>query len=259
MDTITTKFSGQVANSRINSRIESVEDPKLNKALFMLYEQLINPFKEIEDLQAMIIQAKNRIKANQTEMNSFFYRIKTPGFITSGFAFAIICLLLFSWAGNGFDLMLVMQEYIPISDGVFLILFGIVLPLLIGFGLCAIVAGIKNIKLSSNNEELSKSVAVFEQSIEKKIAELGDVVSFIPPQYRYSQALAFFVESYSNSKIDNLKEAVNLYDTHDYRNKMLDSQAEIIDRLENISFNQLMLVEQLDKLNKNIWFSNIVF
>ena len=71
--------------------------------------------------------------------------------------------------------------------------------------------------------------------------------------------LAFFVDAYANSKIDNLKEAVNLCDTAEYRQMSLELQKMQIEALKGIEFNQLMISSQLDSLKRSVWLSNAVF
>lgn len=35
------------------------------------------------------------------------------------------------------------------------------------------------------------------------------MICFVPPEYRFSDAMRYFVESYQNSRVDDLKEAVS--------------------------------------------------
>ena len=51
--------------SRINTRIEAVDDPKINKALFSIYEKLIEPFRQIEAKISLVNDLQEAIDDNE--------------------------------------------------------------------------------------------------------------------------------------------------------------------------------------------------
>ena len=73
-------------------------------------------------------------------------------------------------------------------------------------------------------KELLPQAEAAMQDAWKKIAPY---INSIPQDYRNSQALAFFSNSFFNSKVKNLLEAVNLYDQYLHQQKMEQSQREI--------------------------------
>ena len=59
------------------------------------------------------------------------------------------------------------------------------------------------------NKEIREITAV----LPKMEEQLVPLIAYVPPAYRTSDALFYFWESWQNSRIDNLKEAVQTYDT----------------------------------------------
>ena len=50
-----------ISNAFENVRIEPVDDPKINNALFSLFSHLISPFKEIESTRKTIESKQRKI------------------------------------------------------------------------------------------------------------------------------------------------------------------------------------------------------
>ena len=137
--------------------------------------------------------------------------------------------------------------------------FFILIPLI----LAVIISFVSNIlinkKLKNLNKKMQEEIVVLECQLSEKVDALRDVACFVPIDYRNSYALEFFVNAFANSKIDNLKEAVNLSDTQAYRNSMLQSQKQMCNMLSQIAFNQLTISSQLDSLRRSVWFSEAIF
>jgi len=70
-------------------------------------------------------------------------------------------------------------------------------------------------------------------------------LSFVPPDYRYSDALRFFFSSYSNSKVATLKEAVHLYDDYLHKQRLEEGQ-------ERLLQSQQVLLRDLSEQNKRL-------
>ncbi len=58
--------------SMINSRIEVVDNPELNRKLFAFYERMINPFKEVETLYEKIDVDLEAIKQSRLLRKTVF-------------------------------------------------------------------------------------------------------------------------------------------------------------------------------------------
>ena len=245
------EMAGAYSGLMINSRVEAVDDPQLNNKLFAFYERLVNPFAEVEGLYQKIEADTDRISAcRQSRKYCFTRAIKTAAKV-SVLAFVLVCVVLF---GTFFiakvDLLLSLAELLAFpgaEDFLFGFLF---LWLPMGMGLVSGVLSLA-VNLASASKEITTCEADMQKckaQLDEKLPALKNVACLIPPQYRNSVALRFFVEAYSNSKIDNLKEAVNLFDTQSYRNQMLVYQENIICALQSISFNMSMISNQLDSI-----------
>lgn len=258
-NSIENRFASTVQNSRINSRIESVDDPVLNRKLFSFYECLVQPFREVEALYDKIERSKREIENNKTEITCVTIGLIKRFIIIDLITLGIMILLTFGvWGVTGFDALIFLEDNVSANIDWVAIIY---LWIPVGVGIAGSIIYIVS-KVAWHKSQISiceNDIFRAKKEIEEKLPALCEVSCIIPPNYRYSNALAFFVDAYSNSKVDNLKEAVNLFDTHDYRRQMLESQQMVINHLQQVEFNQMMLYDQLDRLNRNIWFSEAVF
>ena len=252
-------FTGVTQATMTASRIESVNDPELNKSLFSFYERLIVPFQEIENLYNNIFTAEQNIDYIKFEKKqiliSIFKKLIKNLLIFQGISLALAVLQTIIFRT---DITEVVEKLLNLPQG-FLSWLYVIIPVPTAVIFTVLVTIFKIRKRNNNIAELEQSIANDNASINERLPFIQEVSAVIPPNYRYSTALYFFVDAYSNSKVDNLKEAVNLFDTHSYRNQMLQSQQTIIAQLQAIEFNQLVLSEQLQKLNRSVWLSAALF
>ena len=82
--------------------------------------------------------------------------------------------------------------------------------------------------------------------IDDIIDEIAPGMSFVPPDYRYSDALEFICRAFDNHKADSLKEALLQYDDYAHKCRLELGQQEMIGRL-NTAID--MIQEQNDKLD----------
>ncbi|MCM1193054.1 MAG: hypothetical protein NC123_01985 [Butyrivibrio sp.] len=75
-----------------------------------------------------------------------------------------------------------------------------------------------------NYKKMLPQAAAAAQEAQKRIAPYMD---YIPPKYQNSRALAFFSESFFNSRVETLKEAVNLYEQYLVTQRQEENQREI--------------------------------
>ena len=101
-------------------------------------------------------------------------------------------------------------------------------------------------------------IAALQQQIQSTINNIKHAIVFVPPAYRTSDALSFFVRAYHNSRVDNLKEAVNAYEMHmeaEHTRSMLKEQIKV---LQDIQFQNAIMLDELDSLRSDIWLSNYI-
>lgn len=94
-----------------------------------------------------------------------------------------------------------------------------------------------------------------ESATQEAWKRIAPYVKKIPPNYQNSSALAFFSNSFFNSKVKNLQEAVNLYDQYLHQQRMEQSQREIaeaqresMDAIDALSRQMDYLQDQIDSL-----------
>lgn len=258
--------------SRINTRIEAVEDPQINKVLFSIYEKLIEPFKKIEAKVARINNLQELIEENKEYTKCSFERILYFSkylFIP----FIIINIILVFAFDNGVDDsgLIKVAWFFPLFEKLYDIFHNwffelleytyifLIQPFIDSMVVISIIVIAVNTVHKFQNEKYQKEIDELIPIVNSEMDNISEVACFIPPNYRYSDALDFFVDSYTNSKVDNLKEAVNLYDTNEYRQNMLDYQAEMVEWTKAIAFAELEQAEQLKNIRNDIWLSEILF
>ena len=256
--------------SRINTRIEAVDDPKINKALFSIYEKLIEPFKKIEAKVARINNLQELIEENKEYTKCSFSRI----LYFSKYIFFPLLIINIIIVSINMDNEIFLRKFLPLEalfeflidnyDTTFLDLLYFAYcflfhPIFLSFFIIGIIVITVNIIHKFQNEKYQKEIDELMPIVNSEMEDISEVACFIPPNYRYSDALNFFVDSYANSKVDNLKEAVNLYDTNEYRQNMLDYQAEMVEWTRAIAFAELEQAEQLKNIRNDIWLSEILF
>lgn len=236
-------------SSKIDMRIETVNDPRINKALFSLYEQLIEPLKQIEvkisrvnDLQKAIDNNEYYAKHTFSHMMCFTKHFFVP--------LMILNIVIIGMMGKS-DNELLGAIYSPLVyfwdhylyehndlDYVLLIYLLVVRPALTAIIPKWLTEVVINKKHTTQNKKYQIEIDELMPTINRDVDDISKAVCFVPSNYRYSQALSFFVDAYANSKIDNLKEAVNLYDTNKYRQCMLDYQKRTVELLQTIAFSE---------------------
>lgn len=62
-------------SSKVNMRIEAVNDPKINKALFTIYEKLVEPLRQIETKVSRVDDLRKAIDNNEYYAKHSFKRV----------------------------------------------------------------------------------------------------------------------------------------------------------------------------------------
>lgn len=259
MNLLTVNHGGIIKNEFENTRVESVDNPQINNALFSLYKQLISPVKEIEHLKALTDIKRNSILDMEIIISDTLKRI-----LKTSIPFGICSILLF------FLISTLLDEYHPVVvflDGcgawleeVFFSKLGnlpglitVILYFAVYFGGMYItpisipiaIVLFRNRILKTRISKTKNEIISIEKEIENRVENIRDVVCFVPPKYRFSEALTYFVESYENTRISNLKEAVIRFDEYLHRQKVENS----LRRIEIL----------LERINRNMWNVGIWF
>lgn len=254
------------------------------KDVFLLYGRLVSPMKELEDTCERQRQQEEAIANAKATIATCFITPFIHAIIWT-VALAIPFLFIFWIAGNVIRLedgvkfasaYISWYEDLPISNmmegwgkGIdnlllhflFILFLGFVefllmpnvivlLPIMFVVGIFATIIGVIRAKfvLTTGKKELEE----LNQQVSVKIEQLSDPLSFVPPNYRFSEAIEYFYMCFCNQKADTLKEAVILYDNYAHQKKMESSQEALIQQqiqvLKEIEYQNV----QLKNINRKL-------
>lgn len=94
-------------------------------------------------------------------------------------------------------------------------------------------------------EKNSVLLAEIQEEMDFLVDDLEMPLYFVPPDYRYSEAIMYFCNSYLNGKASSLKEAVILYDNFLHQQRMEQGQ-------EEISYKQNKILDELNYQNQQL-------
>lgn len=246
--------------SQYNTRIESSADPAVNKRLFQIYEVLIPPVRDIENAVKSLESHKERIK--QFENHNFIPKffdivIKVVLFLIALFLLHPLTDAIVYWISDMFD------GFLGIITELFGLLLSLFVFIIIAFIVGELVHNMINKALSPQKQpEINKEnqeIAALQQRIQSTVNNIKHAIAFVPPAYRTSDALTFFVRAYQNSRVDNLKEAVNAYEMHmeaEHTRSLIKEQIKV---LQDIQFQNAIMLDELDSLRSDIWLSSYIY
>lgn len=234
--------------STFGERVESSQDPAVNAQLFDFYSKLIAPVRKLENMLQTVNEIDNSIESNK---------------IVEGFGIwhPFLCVIL--W------ILWIALYLITTKDDVSKVpLFGKLINSLTGgwmmlaaFAfvflppiLAIIIIHICSCIVSSRtgkrqNEELARQREVLVNAIQDMTNKLSKAMRFVPPACRNSDALSFMVDAYRNSRVDNLKEAVNDYQRH------IEHKTIIIENgFDGVAYSTMMTANQIALLNADMAF-----
>lgn len=255
------------------SRIESVTDTDVNNALFTLYGNLVEPLANIENMIATISVARKTQEECGTVISysrpqtAFNALKKVPrNFIIFSIFMIIIYSTLGNWILNNFNTPKILDLIIdPPMTQAFVVFFIIstVLTFAMEFLNTSYNVGEQNKTRKEEYDKATNIIAQWEPELKQQVHRIQETIQFVPPKYRFSAALSYFVEAYRNSQVDNLKEAVNAYETYYFRQLALETQQQLLEQerkngelLSGIYFEQLVTMQQLDSIRGDIWLSS---
>lgn len=248
-----------VFSERVNSEI--FDNRTSQNKLFSLYSSLIPSVKKIERDTSNITEMEEQIKGLRDKTKVPYGR--GPKIIKGIFVFVLIFQFFDNPVANFFNAIATffMNPMVEVIEdwfflfrliGTFFISFivGIfITPLLIAMICGSIwliyykVSGFKKIysKRLAEAEELEKKYQERVKDREATCLSIAEGLKYVPRKYRTSQALTYFVETYNNSRVDTLKEAVNMYVTDTQAQKQL----ELTKELTKVSVAILWNIEEL--------------
>ena len=246
------------------TRVESSNDPQLNRLLFQIYNALIPQVQNIEDAVVGIGEHNKRITELRNHdfiphalviiMKVVLYipiaYLLSP--ITDGIALAVC----HSLQNNGHDILGALFQFTLWI--VFLIVDAVIANIVGNLLHSVINKALRPQKQPEINKE-EQSIAALKDNIQQTINMIRNEITFVPPAYRNSDALTYFVNAYQNSRVDNLKEAVNAYEAHLEAEKTRSLLHQQIDALTNIQFQNAIMINQLEALRSDVWLSNVIY
>ncbi|MGN0316992.1 MAG: zinc-ribbon domain-containing protein [Lachnospira sp.] len=250
-----------IKETAYQSRVESTEDKELNDKLFTLYNKLIEPLVVMENKMDLIQNAQEDLSQKT------ILRIPFKVGYFSLFILNLIWSTLADETGNLYDILIVRPFYGRISSlinefwGIMVLFF--VVPFLILLIINIILRLLQPLidkRRYQRDKEIIKSCTDIVGRIE---AVIEPYVAFIPPEFRYSEAVSFFCKSYNNSIVDNLKEAVNEYVKYKHHNEILDTISQsarmVVSQLQHIKQQNDTMITQMEKINASIWEAGFIF
>lgn len=236
-------------------RIDSVDDPKQNRELFNLYKKLVKPMEALEGL--MLVRDRDEMALLNIPDHFKVYG-PTVG-LTIFYLVADFLVFVFTMINpKGHDAMASFVEGRELTTlQAWLIVFAPAIVLTLVTMLLRTI--IKNISNKKKYKYYTEEKNEAERKIGICLQHLTPALQYVPPKYRFSEALEYMADSYANSRVDNLKEAVNLYDTYEFRNEMKEGMQLALQRLQNIEYLQEATLNRLSAISADIWLSNMIF
>ena len=190
---------------RSYKEIENSEDINTTKQLFGIFKSLIAPVREIEQLEEEKESLNSRFTYCQPEKTVTGNMIaKTIGYcaLFLGIGFIIIIITMLS---RRFDVV-----------SIFILCLGLLLPIPLGIIVGYVLPKKANVETEQQKvnslKEATERMPQLEEREKQLITMIAPYITFCPPSYRTSDALTYFVDSYVNSRVSTLKEAVREYD-----------------------------------------------
>ena len=288
-----------VKDTAFANRIDSTEDANINDHLFTLYKKLINPVKKIEGLTDKIEQCNYEIEERKKLRYVWpdWIRALILSVILSIVLSAIHIVLekpfipewdnhpeMYQEYHDSFSLYFAKEGPIWLKPSSYVLsiydfvhpmdmdFFGVLLTIILFFMaqgfvyvyplLCLesfVIYQFRKIVNKRAIHKLENNISDATGDRKEIILKIKDYICYVPPAYRTSDAIRYFVNSYENTRVGNLKEAVNAYDVYLNNNEMKAMINHACSELRNIQTLQLMTMDQLANINASVWAANAIF
>lgn len=244
------------------ARIEPVQDPEVNRALFTMYNNLIEPLAQIERTHSEIMETETMVgRMAQAIRFSFSDALKHAVKLSLKLAVVLFIVLLVIAQFNE-----TLENMKTTTVLKIIAVVALAVSLIWAFCAEAVSSASRERNRKAIHDRAVDELAKLEDSLKWQVSQIREVIMFVPPKYRFSEALRYFVESYLNSRIDNLKEAVNAFDTYYFRSQTIQMQREMLEKqqennelMQAIAYNQLCMMGQLGSIQRDIWLSGGIF
>lgn len=98
-----------------------------------------------------------------------------------------------------------------------------------------------------------QQIESLDSELDARLNELSAPISFVPPDYRFSEAIEFFYRSYANGKAATLQEAILQYDDFSHKRRMEQGQQDILEAhntmLRELSYQTAQIKKLEGKVN----------
>lgn len=213
--------------------LSAITDKEFNNELFHVYDYLIPIVEDIELKCAEINQLTKKVAKNKS---AFFGGVLIPIWIV----LSIFCLC--SGILTHFPIIGTILQLIDENNGPYVMSFTFIcfffpylLITLIRMAICRPIA-----------QKQEKDIEEIKNYVDEKCKENTKYIQFVPPSYRNSHALRYFVKAYVNGKVENTKEAMISYDEYIHRMNMENAQKQIVMQQAAILNNQKYIQQQMD-------------
>lgn len=234
--------------------------------MFILYRDLVNPFRKLENLSSRKRELEYKINHQKDDLH-FNYKRTIRDAISDTFELKwFILFLIVFWVimnvvpVNGENLFYYYKELLiepvvyatPLNEkgiiGIFIFTIMILLiefvlfPCLIclcPFPLLFSLMMVRHVNYEKNRITKAKEtirtceeqLPLVEAAIQETKKIIVPYIGMIPRDYRNSAALHFFSNSYFNFKVRTLPEAINLYDQHLHQQQLEQGQREMAEKM----------------------------
>lgn len=255
--------------------------------LFTLYSQLIQPVQEYEATAYRKSQAESTLaQARETVSSAWIMPFATS--IALSVVLAIPFAILFVIAGNvmtneeGIKLISLFDKWLgdlwiieqitnflspdnfPLWSAIiilplFLLIEYLIAPTVIFLFPTLFILNVFTTIFSTRKAKQTiidkeQEIVHLQDELDIRLDDLSLPISFVPPNYRYSQALEYFCYCYANGKATTLQEAVNAYDTYLHQQRMEQGQQQILATqdiiLQKIRYQNIELSQLNDSINR---------
>lgn len=180
--------------------------------LFALYDTLINPLREMENISAKAGLNMNkiaRLKAEKTDIGTVWK------FIGVGLVVYFILNALFKKS------KILWFIFGPDPMNILLFLMCVAMPVILW-------ELYKRKERKKQIEILSENVQKLDELLNEKYDEREEQYAFVPAEYFSSEALSFFVKMYADGRVKDLNQAMNMYDQYKHRKNLEMGQQQLI-------------------------------
>ncbi|WP_293007299.1 MULTISPECIES: hypothetical protein [unclassified Oscillibacter] len=255
--------------------------------LFNLYRDLIEPVRQYEAVVAKRQAAEGDLhKAQNTVSSAFILPFTTAISRTLLFAipwivlFLIVCnvkhnadgvkwLTLYdTWYGNLWlptkISEIIAPDKVPLWLGIpiaflrYFIVENVVapvvlflLPLMFAVSIVTTTFAVLNAKMVIRAKQ--QKIEMLDAELAVYLSELSAAITFVPPDYRFSEAIEFFYHSFANGKASTLQEVILQYDDFSHKRRMEQGQQDILEAhnamLRELSYQTAQIKKLEGKVN----------